>query len=173
MKLRAWIESGLQLGWNLIETIGTSAGAGSAGKIPHLSAEGTLDPSFLPSSEADKTSCPASENLSAGDRVSQWYDDGALKVRKADASNGRKADGFVSAAVASGQTAAVYHDGTQTELSGLVPGAPYYLSATTPGGIVPIDEVRTQSGDLVQYIGKAKSPTTLLWEPETDPATVA
>jgi hypothetical protein len=172
MRILSIITDGVNKGKKWISTIGFSAGASSAFQVPHLNAVGTLDPSFLPSSEADKTSCPASENLSAGDRVSLWDDAGTTKARKADASNGRKADGYVTAAVTSGATAFVYHDGTQAGLTGLTPGGAYYLSATTPGGIVAIDEVRTQAGDLVQYVGRAKSATELLWEPETDPATV-
>jgi hypothetical protein len=170
MKLFAWIAG---QGRKIIETIGSSAGAGSSGAIPHLDGSGKLDSSFLPSTELDTTSCPASENLSAGDQVNLWHDSGTLKVRKADASNSRPAHGYVNSAVSSAATALVYHDGTQSGLSGLTAGAQYYLSSTTPGGLVVIGSVTLASGDIVQYIGRAKSTTELLWEPDTDPSQVA
>ena len=170
MKLFAWIAG---QGRKIVETIGSSAGAGSSGAIPHLDGSGKLDSSFLPSTELDTTSCPASENLSAGDQVNLWNDAGTLKARKADASNGRPAHGYVSGAVSSAATALVYHDGTLTGLSGLTAGVDYYLSATTPGGMVAVASVRTNSGDFIQYLGVAKSASSLLFQPDTLPAVIA
>jgi hypothetical protein len=170
MKLFTWIAG---QGRRIIDTIGSSAGAGSAGSIPHLDSSGKLDSSFLPSTELDSTSCAASENLSAGDQVNLWSDSGTLKARKADAANGRPAHGYVLASVLANATALVYHDGTLTGLSGLTVGADYYLSATTPGGLVAVASVRTNTGDMVQFIGTAKSASALLWQPDTLPAVIA
>lgn len=169
-KFLGWVET---VGKKWLTAITTSAGAGDAYKIPCVGADGKLHSSLLPSLDADTTVAPASENLSAGDRVNLWWDTETLRVRRADASNGRKADGYVAGAVTSGDSATVLHDGTQSGLSGLTPGAEYYLSSSTPGGIVVVGSVTLTSGHLIQYVGKAKSPTELLFEPDTNPSPVA
>jgi hypothetical protein len=109
---------------------------------------------------ADTTSAPASENLAAGDFVNLWSDGGTLKARKADASTtGKEAHGFVLAAVTSGNSATVYREGTNTQVSGLTVGSKYYLSAATAGGIVTTAPSAT--GNVIQLIGIANSATQI------------
>lgn len=142
----------------------TSAGAANAGDIPALGEDGRLDNSMMPTGiGADTTSCLASEGLAAGDEVNLWNDAGTMKARKADASTtGKASDGFVQAAVTSGATATVYHEGTNTQKSGLTAGLDYYLSASTPGGVVSTSP--STAGQVSQYIGKATSTTSLSYE---------
>ena len=84
-------------------------------------------------------------------------------MRKADATSpGKTADGFVIAAVSSGATGTAYFEGTNTQLTGLTPGAAYYLS-TTAGGVTTTPP--STSGQVVQFIGKALSDTELSFEP--------
>ena len=142
--------------------IDASTGASDAGKIIATDSAGLIAESLMPAGiGADIKVCPASENLSDGDMVNLFDDAGTMKVRKADASGGhaKAADGFVKAAVSSGQDASVYLDkGINSGLSGLTPGAKYYLSATA-GGVTTT--APTTTGHIWQPIGKALSATEL------------
>jgi hypothetical protein len=148
-----------------IQATAASAGAADAGKVAALGSDGRFDESMMPAGiGADTQIIPASEALSAGNFINIWSDSGAAKVRLADNSNGRPADGYVLDAVASAANATVYPlDGTNSELTGLTPGAEYWLG--TSGGVTdtPLDE--TDSGNankISQYLGKAKSATELV-----------
>lgn len=142
-----------------VEAIDASTGAGDAGKLIQADATGKLDESFLPPGiGADTGAIQASENLAAGELVNIHDVGGAWRVRKADASAvGTKADGFVLAAVTSGNLATVYFEGTNDELSGLTPGT-YYLSETA-GGVTQTPP--TTSGAIVQKVGVSVAATSL------------
>lgn len=140
-----------------------SAGAADAGKIPALNNDGVLDVTLLPAGiGANTVTATASETLAAGDFVNLWSDSGVLKVRKADNSNNRRADGYVKVAVSSAASATVYRLNTiNANRSGLTPGAEYWLG--TAGGVIssPLDPA-TNTGKTDQYLGYAKSATELV-----------
>jgi hypothetical protein len=145
--------------------IQTSGGATDAGKIPALDTSGRLDSSMMPvglGAEADVI--PASENLAAGNLVNIWSNSGAANARKADATTaGKEAVGFVLAAVTAPANATVYRTSqSNTQMSGLTPGAKYFL-ATTAGGITAT--APSGSGNVVQSIGTAINATTLSFNP--------
>ena len=167
-----------------VASISTSAGAADAGKIIATNASGQIDVSFLNTTVssspnklvmtgadgrldisvlpvgvgADTAVIPASEALAAGDLVNIWNNSGTANVRKADASTaGKEAHGFVLAAVASGASATVYFEGTNTQLSGLTPGRQYL--STTPGKCS--STAPTGSGQVVQVVGFAISATAM------------
>lgn len=145
--------------------VNVSSGAPDADKIPRLGADGRFDESMMPAGYGDDANTrEASESL-AGPSVVAYFDEaGANKVRNADATaEGKEADGFVLDSATSGSSAKVFNEGTVTGLSGLTPGARYYLS-TTPGQITAT--APTGSGNVVQYLGKAISATELVWEPD-------
>lgn len=148
----------------LIEAITASAGAGDTGKIPALDASGRLDQSFMPVGiGADLKNIVASEVLATNDLVNIWDDAGTPKARKADASAvGKEAVGFVKAGVALGAQASVYFEGTMTGLTGLTPGARYYVSPTAAGQATAT--APTASGQVVQYVGRAISTTEISFE---------
>ena len=137
-----------------------STGSADAGKVVAANANGHIDETLLPPGiGADVVVIQASENLSSGDLVNIFDDAGAFKVRKADASTlGKRADGFVLAAVSSGQNASVYAEGTIVGLTGVTAGD-LFLSATTPGGFTATPP--NASGNVVQNIGFGASPTTI------------
>jgi len=147
----------------------TSAGAGNAGDIVALDDTGRLDNSLMPIGiGADTKSITTSEALAAGDWVNIWNSAGA-KARKADATTaGKEAHGFVLAAVASGASALVYFEGTNTQVTGQTPG-PVFLQTTagTGGATVP-----SASGNVVQNLGVALSATEVNFERGT-PVTLA
>lgn len=154
-----------------VEATVSSTGATEAGKIVALDGGGKLDNSVLPSGIGATVKVAASsENLSAGDLVNLWDDGGTVKVRKADASNGRRAHGFVIASTTSPANATVYLDGTITGLTGLTPGAPYYLSGSSAGDIV--STAPSTSGYISQEVGIALSATEIVFE-EQQPITLA
>jgi hypothetical protein len=170
--------------------IATSGGATDEGKIPALNASGVLDDSITNASAtsvagklakldgtgklssdmmpvgigADTLTVTASENLSAGNWVNIWNDTGTVKARKADATtSGKEADGFVLAAATSGTDALVYFEGSNTQRTGLTPGARYYLNTTAGGEVATAPSA---SGNVVQYLGRAVSATQIVFEGE-------
>lgn len=141
-------------------------GAGNGEKIVSTNVSGLLDISLFPAGiGADVVTVPASEALAAGAAVNLWTNAGATNARNADASTatgGKKLDGFVIAAVASGASATVYRNGLNTGLSGLTPGADYYLG-TTAGTFTATPP--SAAGQTLQYAGKAITATSLDVQP--------
>lgn len=137
--------------------ITTSAGAGSSGEIPALDSAGKLDATMMPTGFGqDAVTATAAEALAAGDLV---YFNGTGGVLKADATAiAKQARGYVISAVANAAPATVFFDDSNTALTGLTPGATYYLSVTS-GGVTLTPT--TTSGQIVQEIGFASSATTL------------
>lgn len=141
----------------------TSAGAGDAGKIVQLDGTGRIDSSMMPVGVgADVKSIVASEALTAGDLVNVYNNASVPNVRKADATNGREAHGFVLAGFASSVNATVYFEGVVTGLTGLTIGASMYLGATgTATATAP-----TTAGHISQRVGVAVSATEISFEPQ-------
>ena len=134
-------------------------GSADAGKTLLLDASGRISSTAMPvGMGADTASITASEALAAGDLVNIWSDGGAFKVRKADAgAAGKEAHGFVLAAVSAGAAATVYFEGTNTQMTGLTPGA-LFLSATAGKAQA---SAPTGAGQVVQRVGFAVSATAL------------
>ena len=146
------------------EAVSVSQGASSAGAIPALGTDGRFDLSLMPTGIApDVLVAVASDNLSAGMFVNVWDDNGTISIRRADASTaGKESDGFVLESATAGEQVMMYFEGRNTSLADLVPGKRYYLSTTNPG--MPSDTVPVGTGNVVQYLGRAVSPTTIAYE---------
>lgn len=146
-----------------VRGVQTSAGAGDADKIPALDATGRIDSSMMPVGiGAETKTVLASENLAAGDWVNLYDNAGAINVRKADATAaGKPADGFVLAAVTSGNNATVYTDGVNTQVSGQTAGADVFLATTAGAGT---HTAPSGASNVVQRIGKALSATEVVYE---------
>jgi hypothetical protein len=154
----------------ILNGVVSSAGAADAAKIPGLDGSGRLDPTVMPVGVvADTKSIAASENLSAGDFVNLHSSSG-LKVRRADASNGRRAHGFVLSGVLSGANALVYFEGANTQVSGRTVAATQFLSGSTPGAAT--ETAPSTSGYLLQEIGVADATTEINFLPR-QPITLA
>ena len=146
----------------LVQAIASSAGAGDADKVVATGSDGKIDVTLMPTGIGPNVALiEASENLAAGDFVN-IHDSTGAKVRKADASNGRSAHGFVLSSVTSGQDATVYRSGSNTALTSLTPGASYYLSTSSAG--LPTATAPTASGTIVQQLGVAESTTAIIFE---------
>lgn len=147
----------------------TSAGAGDSGKLVALDGTGRIDTTMMPVGvAADTQIVTASEALSAGDLVNIWNSTGA-KARKADATvAGKEAHGFVLAAVANGNPATIYFEGSNTAMTGLTPGAQFL--STTPGTATAT--APSGSGNIVQRVGFAVSTTTMNFQSQP-PITLA
>lgn len=107
--------------------------------------------------ERPRDSILASETLAAGAFVNIWSNSGVLNARNADNSNNRQADGFVPRGVSSGGTVAVQYHDVNDGVTSLTIGTDYYLGT---GGAVTAT-APTATGSLVQYLGRATSPTAL------------
>lgn len=144
------------------QTVGTSAGAGDAGKVAHLDSNGRFDSTMMPVGYGEDIGVfTAGENLTAGDLV---YVSAAGTVWKADANAvAKSAIGFVLAGASAAASCNVYFEGTITGLTGLTAGSKYFLSASTTGGITTT--APSGSGDIVQLVGVATSTTTLSFSP--------
>jgi len=138
------------------DAIVASVGAPDADKIIKLDSSGRIDSSVLPVGVGpDVKVMVASEDLTAGDYVNIWNDGGTEKARLADASNGRDAHGFVKAAALTAANATVYFEGPNDDLTGLTPGARYYLD--TAGSVVSTP----RTTGLHQFVGIAVDPNTI------------
>ena len=144
-----------------VANIIVSAGSADDGKTVGLDSTGKLHASVIPLGiGADTNLIVASEALIAGDLVNIWDNAGAFNVRKASAAlaTNYPANGFVLSAVASGATATVYAEGTDTALSGLTPGE-QFLSITTAGRTQAASP--TVAGQISQKVGVAVSATSI------------
>ena len=154
-----------------ISGITTSSGVVDAGKIPQLDSIGKLDISFFPNaglSTSQYIGVTTSESLDAGDLVNV-YNYGGAKCRKAYATAGRDAYGYVVSAVSYGSMASIYSSGNNASVTGLTPGQ-QYLSATTPGKCTSTPP--SGAGVVLQKVGFATSATSLTYQREL-PITLA
>jgi hypothetical protein len=151
--------------WRLVSSIFQSTGVADGGKIISTDpATGTIHPSMLPSGIGAATKIyPASEELVAGNFVNIWLDTATLRVRKADASNGREANGFVLIPVASGASATVILQGLNTSLTSLDPTQIYYLG--TNGGVTTNPPLTNNA--ILQDLGFATAAGELNFEYNT------
>lgn len=147
-----------------VSAIIQSAGSADAGKIVATGDDGRIHESFMPAGIGKQVSLiPTSESLDAGNFVNIFSDSGAAKARKADNSNGRPADGYVLVGVAADATAEVYPlDGVNSALTGLSPGATYWLGTAGAAMATPLDSTDpTNTNKVCQQLGKALSATEL------------
>lgn len=148
----------------------SSAGAANAGDVVALDSTGKLPLNMLPSGIGPATkSIVASEAITAPALVNIWNDTGTAKIRKADASTNKQANGFILASVASAAAADVYFEGEVTGMSGLTAGK-VWLSSTVPGATQAT--IPTTAGHIAQPVGWATSATTIDFE-SGDPITRA
>lgn len=143
----------------------TSAGAADAGKGVGLNSAGKIDDSMLPSDSTN--SITASEGMTAPAMVNVHSSSGA-KVRYADASAAsaaKRVTGYIVDNVLNAAAVNVYFGAGDIVpgLSGLTPGADYFLSGSTPGAITATPV--TASGQILQKVGTAVSATELRFEP--------
>ncbi len=142
-------------------TLGASTSS-TANAIVKLDENGKLDPAMLPTGFGDDVESIVSfENLSAGDYVHVFSDEGTFSVRKADAASGFAAHGFVLASVTAPAAASVYFEGANTGVSGQTPGT-VYLSASVAGAGTAT--APSTSGNLVQVIGVAVASAKVNFE---------
>lgn len=149
-----------------------SAGVGDANKIVALDSTGHLDPSVLPSGiTPDQLAGTSNGTITAKDLC---YVETAGTITRASAAAGTPhvGLGWALTSVATGQPIVIQLQGIITGLSGLTPGARYFLSNTTPGGIIIGSSAPSATGELWQYIGTALTATTLQFEPDTASATL-
>jgi hypothetical protein len=88
----------------------------------------------------------------------------SVKKAKADAAATAEAVAMATAAIAAGATGIFQFDGVVTGLSGLTPGATYYLSAATAGAMTTT--APSTVGQYVTRLGKAISATEFMLKPE-------
>lgn len=145
----------------------TSSGGVDGGRLVALDENtGKLDPSVMPSGiGADNITATCSDNLSPGNLVNLWVDGGVLKARKANASLGYRASGFVLDAGSVGNTIQVSMEGSMVGLGAIVPGLPYFLSESTPG--THSDSPPTSSDFILQEIGTGRSLDSISFEPQS------
>jgi hypothetical protein len=147
-----------------IDTLVSAAligGANSAYEVAALNSAGVFDVTMLPAGlNVDAQSLPATEAIAAGALVNVWSSGGVPSARNADnTSTGKPAVGFASAAIASGSSGTITYAGIITGLTGLTPGAPYFLG--TAGALVLAAALPTAAGTVIQAVGIALSATTL------------
>ena len=147
------------------QAISSSAGASDANKVVMSNASGKVDGTLIDISSGlggDTITC--TENLSAGDIVSEYQVGGARRVRKALAADYTKpATHYVLIAASNGTGAVVYSRGKNTfvGLTGFTTadiGKRVFLSASTSGGVTKTPPVA--AGNLLQHIGYISDVTS-------------
>lgn len=155
--------------WTLIGGVRTlytaifkSTGVSDAFKIISTGPDGLIDPTLIPGT--DVYSKMASEDLSAGDFVNFHIASGVSKMRKADNSNGRRADGYVKEAILSGVVGYVFDGGVNTSLSGMTPDTRQYL------GLVGArtETAPSASGSIIQFLGKSTIASEMPYEADDE-----
>ena len=162
MAAKKYIERNALTG-RLTEVEGTqvSQGAADAGELVALGEDGKLDPTVLPVGFGDEIKVlTAGETLTAGDFVA--INTAGEVVRASAASGGRPAIGFVLESVAAAAQVAIYFEGTNTDVTGAVPGQRVYLSDTVPGGFTQTPVVGP--GKLHQTLGFVILSTEISFE---------
>lgn len=156
-KIAALNASGI-LDSTIVNSKASSAGAGDAAKLVALDGSGRIDATMMPVGiGADTALITTSEAVASGDWINIWNSTGA-KARKADATvAGKHAMGFVLVGVGSGASATVYFEGTNTAVTGQVPGDIFLQTTAGLGGTA----APTGTGNVVQSIGFATSATTV------------
>jgi hypothetical protein len=108
----------------LDSAIDSSAGASDSGKIIKLDSNGKIDLTLLPNGIGeDAVEIVTFEDLSAGDFVNIFLDGGVAKVRKADATNSRDANGFVLESKNEPTPVKDFFECTNSQLLGLTIGS--------------------------------------------------
>lgn len=157
---------------DLVSALVSSSGVGDANKIIATDGSGKLDPTLLPPGiDLAVESILASEGLNAGDYVNIYDNASVRNIRKADASLGRPAHGFVLTGVTNGNNGNVYVTGVNNQVSGLTAGNRIFLSATVPGRGTATPPAQT-SGYICQVLGVATSDSSVRFEYD-DPIYIA
>lgn len=140
----------------------TGGDPAQAGQIAALDSTGRWPVSMMPVGiTPDTHTGPAGEAIDAGNFV---YINGAGEVRRASATAaGLPCIGFVLDSAAPGAQVMIYFEGRNTALSGLNPGASYFLSDSAPGELTPTPVVAAP-GKKHQCLGVAITPSTLSFE---------
>ena len=99
-----------------------------------------------PSNNSRISGLLAGEAIAAGDACYIKSDGKVWKSTGAAANAAAAVDGFAAIAAAAGESCTLYHDVTFRYGAGLTPGAGYYLSGTTAGGL---DTAASTGGTMV------------------------
>lgn len=118
----------------------------------------------------EQVSAIATEAITSGSVVNLYDNGGTLSARLANAATRLRAVGFVLETKSSGQSINVLIEGSITGLVSIVIGAPYFLSATSPGNFSTTPP--NIAGQISQEVGVGISATILTFEPAT-PITIA
>lgn len=152
--------------WQQVAGLVTSTGASDAGKLIETGSDGKIDPSLMPPGiAANQKIANANGGIAIRDLV---YIESAGTIAKASAASGGKpAQGWALATVTTGQPVAMQTEGVITGLSGLTPGAEYFLSDATPGQLmISPGPASNLTGKFAQSLGYALSATELDWNPQ-------
>lgn len=147
-----------------VQPVASSAGAGDAGKMIQLDSNGLLDSSLMPSGiGADQKSGTSNGTITIRDLC--YVETAGTIARASAAAAGNQCIGWATSSVATANPVIIQLEGKISGLSGLTPGARYFLSDVTPGGLL-IAPGPTGAGKLAQYVGTAVSATELDFEPD-------
>lgn len=142
----------------LVEIVGVvvSMGGANAYDIPALDGTGKFDVSLLPVGVGpDVSILPASEAIGDSKWVNIWVDtaDSILKVRLADNSNSREANGWAKVGGALGANIVIYHDAPNDGVTGCTPATRQYLG--TLGGQTETPPEYAAGARISQFLGKS------------------
>jgi hypothetical protein len=149
---------------SLVLAISASSGVADANKIIATDSTGKIGSTLLPAGIGGEATANliASEAIGAGDFVNIYDNGGVATIRKADASNGRIANGFCLTPIASSATGLVNLRGENSACTGIVTGNIYYLSSTNAGK--PTITAPSTNGTIIQPLGYGLRTTSIIFE---------
>lgn len=154
----------------IVNSVDQSAGAGDAGKVVSLDGSGKLDTTLFPAGFGeDAVVVVTSEALAAGDLVNVWNDSGTAKARKADATTAGKEAHGFVLASVLSGGNATVYFEGQNSAVSGQTAGPVFLS-TTAG--IATSTAPSGSGNVVQRVGFATSATAINFQ-SNDPIVLA
>ena len=151
----------------LRSTVVVSTGAPDADRIASTDATGKFDISLMPLALTGAVVITASEVLNAGGFVNVFDDGGNLRVRNANANNGREAHGFVRVATAAAASVEVFFTGVNELQNSFAPGARTYISGAN--GAANVTPVVPTNGRVHQMVGISLGTLGIAFDTKENP----
>ena len=146
-------DAGMQ---KLVSAVDKGGTVGQSGAIPALDAKGKIDISMIPTDSlmTNTTVVLLGEDVKAGDYVNFYDDAGTATARKADASKGYAAHGYVQEDGVKGAMLTTVVSGMNVS-AGLTCGVRYFLGTAGTTTSTPTEN----PGDIIQFLGVAVPAT--------------
>lgn len=151
--------------WQQVVPILTSSGAPDSGKMAQTGANGKFHLSLMADGVVPDQKTGVSNGAITLNDLCYIETAGTIARATAASAGPHEAMGFATSTVITGVSVTIQDQGIMSGFTGLTPGARYFLSDVTPGGVL-IDPGPVGAGKIAQFIGYAMSATEINFEPD-------